>query len=469
MFDLRIRTLLILFLILQVSVVLGLAGFYLQWQMRQQLEAELARRLLGVAQTAAHVVENAVGVSAVISLQPGDEEARAMKSLQRWLIPFAQNSGAARVLIFDHERRVFFDSKTELALGGEYIRLRFDENEINSARQGEARAAKLFLSEDGQPFKAAYAPLYENGRVAALIAIEGSAAALNAVEDTRKVLWSIALASLLAATISGVFFARKLTAPLEHLRRAAAAIGKGSNEVDLKLQGTEEIKFLATTMERMREAIAQREQNLRLMLAGVAHEIRNPLGGIELHAGLLEKDVSPELKTRVQTIRAEVRRLENLVRDFLDYARPQANGAAQPVPIKPLVESLHEHVQPQFPQVRWNIMVPDDVTACADAEQLRRMLLNLMRNAIEAMNQAGTLQIIARVHGHEVEIAVCDSGPGVPEALRQKIFEPFFTTRAQGSGLGLALVRQWAEQNRGAVRLLPSNSGAHFQLVLPIR
>lgn len=467
MFNLRIRTLLVLFLILQVSVVLGLAGYYLQWQMRQQLEAELARRLLGSAQTAAHVVEKAVGASAVISLQPGDEEARAMKSLQRWLIPFAQNSGAARVLIFDRERRVFFDSATELALGGEYIRLRFDENEINSAWQGEARAAKLFLSEEGRPFKAAYAPLYENGRVVALLAIEGSAAALNAVEATRKVLWSIALASLLAATISGVYFARKLTAPLEQLRHAAAAIGQGSNEVDLKLQGTEEIKFLATTMERMREAIAQREQNLRLMLAGVAHEIRNPLGGIELHAGLLEKDVPAELRTRVQTIRAEVRRLENIVRDFLDYARPQAS-AAEHVQIKPLVESLREAMQPQFPQVRWHIMVPEDVTTRADAEQLRRMLLNLMRNAVEAMNQSGTLQISARVHGHEVEIAVCDSGPGVPEALREKIFEPFFTTRAQGSGLGLALVRQWAEQNRGAIRLLPSNNGAHFQVTLPI-
>ncbi len=466
MFDLRIRTLLILFLILQVSVVLALAGFYLQWQMRQQLEAELARRLVGSAQTVAHIIENAVGASAVISLLPGDEETRTVKSLQRWLTPLAQGHDAARVLIFDRERRVYYDSRKELALGAEYIRLRFDENEIHSAWQGEATAAKLFLAEAGQPFKAAYAPLHDNGRVAALVALEASAAALNVVADTRRVLWSIALVSLLAATISGVFFARRLTEPLEQLRRAAVAIGSGGGEVDLKLKGTEEIKFLATTMERMREAIVQREQNLRLMLAGVAHEIRNPLGGIALHAGLLEQDVPVELKTRVQTIRAEVRRLENIVRDFLDYARPRASET-QSVLLKPLVASLQEHLQPQFPQVIWRLDVADNIAARADAEQLRRILLNLIRNAIEAMNAAGTLQINASASGHEVEIAVSDSGPGVPPELREKIFDPFFTTRAQGSGLGLALVKQWAEQNHGAIRLLPSTNGARFQLTLP--
>ncbi len=466
MFRLRIRTLLVLFLILQVSVVLGLAGFYLQWQMRRQLEAELAQRLLGSAQTAAHLVDAAVGAAAVISLLPGDEEARAVKSLQRWLTPMAENSGLARVLICNREHRIFFDSKNELPIGSEYIRLRFDENEINSAWQGEAAAAKLFFAADGQPFKAAYAPLYENGRIAALVAVEGSASALNAVEETRGVLWSLALASLIVATISGVIFARRITEPLEQLRRAAIAIGSGSSAVDLKLKGTEEITFLARTMEHMREAVTQREQSLRLMLAGVAHEIRNPLGGIELHAGLLEKDAPAELKPRVQTIRAEVRRLENLVRDFLDYARPRASQA-QNVSVRTLIDELHELLQPQFPRIVWRIQSPEHIAVHADAEQLRRMLLNLMRNAIEAMNETGALQIALSTRAHEVEIEVIDNGPGVPAELREKIFDPFFTTRAQGSGLGLALVRQWAEQNRGTIRLLSAQAGAHFQLALP--
>lgn len=465
-FRLRIRSLLVLFLILQVSLVLALAGFYLQWQMRRQLEAQLAQRLIGASQTAAHLVTNAVGASAVISLLPGDEEARAVKSLQRWLLPLAESNGLARVLVVDRARRVYFDSQKELPLGAEYIRLRFDENEINSAWQGEAAAAKLFLDANGKPFKAAYAPLVENGNVVALVAVEGSAAALEAVEETRRVLWSIALVSLIVAASTGVIFARRLTEPLEQLRRAASAIGSGTGEVDLKLRGTEEIKFLAATMEHMRTAIAQREQNLRLMLAGVAHEIRNPLGGIELHAGLLEKDAPADLKARVQTIRAEVRRLENIVRDFLDYARPRASEAER-VEVRALLENLREHLQPQFPGIVWRIAASEQIAVRADSEQLRRILLNLMRNAIEAMNEQGALAITARARAPEIDIEVIDNGSGVPAELREKIFEPFFTTRAQGSGLGLALVKQWAEQNRGAIRLRPSSAGAHFQLTLP--
>jgi len=466
-FHLRIRTLLVLFLILQVSAVLGLAGFYLQWQLQRQLEAELAKRLLGSAKTAAHVVNIAVGASAVISLLPGDEEARALKSLQRWLLPLLESGELARVLIFDRQRRVYFDSQRALAIGSEYIRLRFDENEINSAWQGQAVAANLFLAAEDQPFKAAYAPLYENERVVAILGVEGSAASLAVVEETRNVLWSIALLGLLGAAMSGFFFARRITEPLESLQKAAAAIGSGVGEVNLKLKGTEEITFLARTMEQMREAIARREQSLRLMLAGVAHEIRNPLGGIELHAGLLEKDVPVELKPRVQKIRGEVRRLENLVRDFLDYARPRESHS-QNVLVRPIIDDLRELLQPQFLRVNWHVQAPEHSAAQVDAEQLRRMLLNLFRNAIEAMENAGELKISVIAHEREVEINVIDSGPGVPTELQEKIFDPFFTTRAQGSGLGLALVHQWAEQNRGAIRLLPSSAGgAHFQITLP--
>ncbi len=468
MFRLRIRTLLVLFLILQVSVVLGLAGFYLQWQLRRQLEAELAKRLISSANTAAHLVHSAVGTSAVISLLPGDEEARAIKSLQRWLLPLLKSGGLARVLIFDRNHRVYFDSQRQLPIGSEYVRLRFDENEINTAWQGEAVAAKLFVAAAAQPFKAAYAPLYENERIVALLGVEGSAAALAVVAETRNVLWSIALLGLLGAALSGLFFARRITGPLESLQKAATAIGAGVGEVNLNLKGTEEITILAATMEQMRAAIAQREQSLRLMLAGVAHEIRNPLGGIELHAGLLERDAPAELKARVQKIRVEVRRLENIVRDFLDYARPQESHL-QNVLLRPIVEDLREHLQPQFPQIGWQIEIAEPLAVHADAEQLRRMLLNLLRNAIEAMANTGVLKISAAPHAREVAIDVIDSGPGVPAEVREKIFDPFFTTRAQGSGLGLALVRQLAEQNHGTIRLRPARegSGAHFQLVLP--
>lgn len=465
----RIRTQLILFVLLQVGAILALAGFYLQWQMRRQIEQEMADRLMALAQSAARITENAVGADAVRSLLPGDEQSRTAKALHNWLSSLLEAGHLSRLVIFDRERQILFDSQQSQLIGSEYVRLRFDENEIASAWAGQAAAAQLFFDATEQPFKAAYAPLLENDRAAAIVGIEAQASGLAAVRETQQVLLSIAGLGLLAAAVSGIIFARQITRPLERLRQAAAAIGRGDSRVDLNFKATEEISFLAGTMEHMREAIVQREQNLRLMLAGVAHEIRNPLGGIELYAGLLEQDAPDNLKPQVRKIRAEVRRLENIVRDFLEYARPHASRPSDFF-LLPLLEELRVHAESLHHQVKCSLRIPAQLAVRADREQLRRILLNLIRNAIEAMNGAGEIEITAQSAGTRALLAIVDQGPGVPAELGEKIFAPFFTTRAQGSGLGLALVRQLAEQNKGRIELVQSGGvcGAHFRLTLPL-
>lgn len=466
----RIRTQLVFFMLLQIAALFALTGFYLHWQMRRQIEKEMAGRLIALAQSAARIVENAIGIEAVKSLLPGDEHSRTSKALQNWMNPLLQAGDFSRLVIFDRERRILFDSQRAQPIGREYVRLRFDEQEISATWLGRAAAAQLFFDAAGEPFKAAYAPLRENERtVVAIVGIEARAAGLQAVRETQRVLLSLAAAALLVATASAILFARQITMPLERLRQAAAAIGRNEGVINLNFKATEEISFLARTMENMRDAIAQREQNLRLMLAGVAHEIRNPLGGIELYAGLLEKDAPPHLQPHAGKIRAEVRRLENIVRDFLDYARPHAAAPGE-VFLLPLLEELRQQSEALHREVKWSVHVPPQLALHVDREQMRRMLLNLIRNAIEAMNGAGEIQIRAQSAGADAEILICDSGPGVPPALAKKIFEPFFTTRAQGSGLGLALVRQLAQQNRGKIDLLNAvnGQGANFRLTLPL-
>lgn len=465
MFRPRIRTLLILFLILQMGAVLALAGFYLQWRMRAQIEGELADKLTAFAKTGAQTASAAVGAAPIISLLPGDETSRTASTLHAQLAPLAEAGALARIMIFAQADRILFDSRRELAIGSEYVRLRFDQEEISRAWQGQASAAKLFFDVQNQPFKAAYAPLREGGNVVAIVGIEGSAAALSAIAEIQRVLWSIAAVGLIVAAISGVIFARRLTSPLERLRRAAEAIGAGAPEVAFEVKGTEEIRFLAQTMQHMREAIVTREQNLRMMLAGVAHEIRNPLGGIELFAGMLENDAPSELKPQVQKIRAEVRRLENTVRDFLEYARPRASQRER-IQVLPIINDLHVQLQQLHPGVTWRMQVPDSAAALADEGQLRRLLLNLLRNAIEAVNGQGEIEINATVSHAQFILTIKDNGPGISPEIAEKIFEPFFTTRPQGSGLGLALVRQLAEQNHGRIELVPGAKGAHFRLTL---
>jgi signal transduction histidine kinase len=399
-------------------------------------------------------------------LLPGDEESRRMNTLRQELLPLIHAAGLARLVIFNPQREIYFDSSNELAIGQEYVRLRFDAVEIEKAWHGQAISAKLFTNTSGQPFKAAYAPLREEGQLRAIVGVEGSAESLKAVKETRQVLWTIGMIGLLVAAMSGILFARKITQPLERLRQMAAAVGAGQTPSFLDIAGSEEVNFLAKTMKEMQQAVARREQNLRLMLAGVAHEIRNPLGGIELFAGLLEKDVPEALRPQVHKILQEVQHLKSIVQDFLEYARPAASRR-QEMKLVPLVDEVRAALGEMANGVAWQIEIPNALAIHADYPQTRRILLNLLRNAIEAMDGKGMVHIAAHEIKKHVAISIRDSGPGVPAEFAGKIFEPFFTTRAKGSGLGLALVQRLAEQNGGRVELVPSEKGAHFRLLLP--
>jgi HAMP domain-containing protein len=157
-------------------------------------------------------------------------------------------AGLSRLVIFNQERAIYFDS---LAPDGqEYVRLRFDAAEISQALKKKATNAKLFTDAEGQPFKAAYAPLHENGRIHAVVGVEDSAESLQAVAATRRVLWTIGAIGLIIAAITGAIFARQITQPLERLRRAAAAIGAGQSPSLRNITGSEEVRFLGAPWKR---------------------------------------------------------------------------------------------------------------------------------------------------------------------------------------------------------------------------
>jgi signal transduction histidine kinase len=204
-----------------------------------------------------------------------------------------------------------------------------------------------------------------------------------------------------------------------------------------------------------------------MMLAGIAHEVRNPLGGLELYAGLLREALAtePERLEEIARIEREVGHLKTVVNEFLEFAR-RPPPHLEPVSLRPLFEEIRElGAAPGGATIA--VDAPGDLRVRADLGQLRRALLNLVRNAAAAARH-GRVQIAARPVGSGVRIEVSDDGPGVPVALREQIFTPFFTTREKGTGLGLAFVREIVRAHGGDVTVRDAvGGGCVFGFDLP--
>lgn len=242
---------------------------------------------------------------------------------------------------------------------------------------------------------------------------------------------------------------------------------------------------LEDTNEQLRRAEAEARRSERLaalgqMSAGLAHEIRNPLGVIKGSAEMLSQKLSGDQPLAAELagyISSEVDRLNALVARFLDFARPM-QIEARPQRINEIVDRALESVEHQFPHARVGVErdYADALPEVMVDEQLcERVFINLIQNAFQAMdgNQhaGGTLKL-AIVPGNGggpkgVSVIVEDTGPGVPPELREQIFNPFFTSKKDGVGLGLAIVAKILDEHGGSIRLEDSPVGARFRVFIP--
>lgn len=248
-------------------------------------------------------------------------------------------------------------------------------------------------------------------------------------------------------------------------------------EVTNRLQ--ESHQRLQGEVSRLREELAAKNRELRRrerlaslgqMAAGLAHEIRNPLGAIALYATILEQDLfeKPEQIQTVRKIGTAVSGLNRLVTSILEFSRPR-EPSRQLVPFSRVLSLATPTVAPMLEHKSIRLSLPrQDVTVFADCEDLGRALANLLRNAAEAVTERGVIEV--RVRGARDGAAVIrveDNGPGVPLEMAERVFEPFATTKHNGTGLGLAIVHQIVEAHGGKIRLRRSRlGGARFEMRL---
>lgn len=288
-------------------------------------------------------------------------------------------------------------------------------------------------------------------------------------ERERRALHSLlGLAVLtLMVGIGMTLYARRVLRPLAAVTERAHAVAAGDLTPRPVVEARDEIGELAATFESMVAAIAKandaRLQAERLaavgrMAAHVTHEIRNPLSSIGLNLELLEEEialaeVSAEPRQLLQAIRREVDHLSALSEEYLRLARPQ-KPRLEAEGLPEIIEELCSFLRPELARAGVELVLdmPEQIAdVWIDEQQIRQALGNLVRNAREAMGKGGRLTIVLRQLDDATELVVEDTGPGIPDEIRQNVFDPFFTTKNRGTGLGLAITRQVIESHGGAI------------------
>ncbi len=208
-------------------------------------------------------------------------------------------------------------------------------------------------------------------------------------------------------------------------------------------------------------------QQLRKWRPGMAHEIRNPLGGIQLYASMLAKDVNdrPESAQLVKKISGGVKRCkEALVSQVLQFTREIRISAAE-VDVVGVVKQSVELIEGDCV-----VEAPELLIAVVDPLLMGQCVMNLVRNAVEAMGRHGTVAVRVAIpasseEGRQFRLIVEDSGPGIPPGVMEKIFNPFFTTKDDGTGLGLAIVHRIVEAHDGTISVTNrAEGGAKFEI-----
>ena len=272
--------------------------------------------------------------------------------------------------------------------------------------------------------------------------------------------------------------------PVDHARRVEelGRIIMAYSEVTEKLQQshdqlTDTVRALRTELGEKNRLLERKNRLAALgeMAAGLAHEIRNPLGGIQLYASLLAHDVAdrPESLQRVQKIAGGVRRLEALVGQVLQFSR-ELSANIEPVDLAEVVDQAVDLATPKLAEhaVTCHVEGPRPLDVLADPLLLEQAILNLLLNAVEAMepHHPGTVYIRYAGPSQALEVKqftveVADDGPGIPPKVLDRIFNPFFTTKESGTGLGLAIVHRVVEAHDGTI--LAANregGGARFEI-----
>ncbi|HSL99218.1 MAG TPA: ATP-binding protein [Candidatus Limnocylindria bacterium] len=309
---------------------------------------------------------------------------------------------------------------------------------------------------------------------------------LQDIAKTKYILYFlIGIIPLLSGTLAYIVL-KGITNPMERLLDSTRRLKSG--DLDHRIEGLKhEFGELAVAFNEMASSL--KDQMLKMqrteqmvvvaqLAAGLAHEIKNPLAGIKVAMHVLseEASLSEEDRAVLGKVIEEITRLDSLMKNFLNFAKPP-KPTLSPLNVNELLHAtlaFYTNSDANHPGKSDGIRIEKDFRSVpqtmADLMQLQQVFLNIVLNAIDAMPKGGTLTIRTSFseESGRIRVEIADTGKGIGEGPTEKIFEPFFTTKPKGTGLGLAISKQLVEQHGGSIAAANNpGGGATFEILLP--
>lgn len=306
----------------------------------------------------------------------------------------------------------------------------------------------------------------------------------TAARARRITLWQMLALVPVALLLAGGFIVL-IARPIGQIDAAIRRMGNGDFSTSVGVSGPRDLQLLGHRIEWLRHRLLELEQQKNRFLRQVSHELKTPLTALREGSELLSEQVigklTPEQQEVAEILRENSMELQRLIEDLLSYGAAEFHRSAlcfSPVEIRRVVARVLDD-QNLALRARGLRIAPriDDVTLEADAEKLRILLDNLLSNAVKFSAERGVVEVDVRIEGRHMVLEVADSGAGIPPVERERVFDPFYRGRGtaggrlRGSGIGLSIVRDYAQAHGGSVEVVdePQRHGARLRVTLPLR
>ena len=434
------------------------------WYVRSSLENEIDHRIVDVISVVASTLDESM--VAIIAEEP---DLSTVQQYFRNRFHQVEDAGMQGLLLADDRNRVMFQTGTfpdeplfEQVLG---------VVTANDSRE-QPFVSEIYQVQGNRSVKFAAKEILRTRQKTIYLMGWSDVTLFPVLQQITGSIFYIFLGASIITFAIIMLFSRSLIRPIKDLAEYANAIRKDIGTEPVAMERQDEIGDLHLSLMQMHQEVQDNERLNKQLLAGIAHEIKNPLGGMEIYTGLLNETIpgDGEQKEYIVNIHQSMQQLNQVVSSYLDYARPPKSELRE-VYIHEVIDEIHAILEPELQDKNIRFEMSGEATIQSDESKLRRVFLNMLQNSLHAVPpDIGLIKIRITSLTREVIIEVIDNGEGIPDATLGDIFNPYYTTKQKGHGLGLAISKNIIDELDGSIFVdSKEGQGTNFKITLPVK